>query len=364
MGWFINSVAHSLFAVLGLGLALAGAQLVSQNLPEPSPSNTLLPCEAEQGFQLLFDGTLASFQSHYANYQQGNDTNTNIDAKYQYCAADSSICTNHTSSANLRSRIKYADFDLRLDYRDDSDAGISYRGLTRTALWFQTAIEYSVDDRTNTNTFPAKDMAGGIYGIFAPNPLTYHTYSTGLWNSVRIIAKGDSVQQWMNDTLVLAYRLWGPRWDSAFAAAGKTAANTPDLAQRISGCQCAIDTGFIGFQGDHITSWHIRNLRINTNPSTLNFGPANCSTTEVQAGTTHPKFSLESLPGALLVRLNTPGALQAEVLGLNGKTAAQVGVEAGGEVVRIQAWKNPGLYILCVRGASNRLLLTAKIFLP
>src|SRR6266849_8294928 len=109
----MKSIAR-FFSAATLGLSLAGAQ--TQSLPEPSPSNTLLPCEATQGFQLLFGGTLASFQNNFANYQQGSDVNTDFDPKWQYCASDSSICTNHASSRDLRSRVKYADFDLRVDY--------------------------------------------------------------------------------------------------------------------------------------------------------------------------------------------------------------------------------------------------------
>src|SRR5689334_14501205 len=101
-----------LSAAVGTAFSLLPAQ--TQNLPTPSPSNSLLPCEQAQGFQLLFDGTLNGFRNNFANFKGNSDVNTDIDPLWQVCAADSSICTNNTASQNIRSRLKYADFDLRL----------------------------------------------------------------------------------------------------------------------------------------------------------------------------------------------------------------------------------------------------------
>ena len=37
----------------------------------------------------------------------------------------------------------------------------------------------------------------------------------GEWNTVRLIAKGTHVEQWMNDVKVVEYELFSPDWEAA-----------------------------------------------------------------------------------------------------------------------------------------------------
>ena len=285
-------------ALMGAGFSLARGQ--TQTLPTPSPSNSLLPCEQAQGFQLLFNGTLPSFQGNFANYKSGNDANTDIDPLWTLCAADSSICTNKTASQNIRSRQKYADFDLRLDYRDDDDAGIFYRGLTRTASWWGTSMEYTIDDRSN---LVPKEKPGGAFAFMAPAVNNYNSYASGKWNSVRIVAKGDSVEHWHNNAKAVGFKFWNQRWnDSLNSTASPSKWKTSaDFGQNTSGCKCMVASGYFGFQGDHVSSWHIRNLRINASPGSVNLGPAECPSTDIGRvrAMIRPAITFASSPGQI-----------------------------------------------------------------
>ena len=345
-------------AALGTVFTLIQGQ--TQNLPTPSPSNSLLPCEQSQGFQLLFDGTVANFRGNFANFKANNDVNTDIDPLWTLCAADSSICTMNTASQNIRSRLKYSDFDLRLDYRNDDDAGIFYRGLTRTAAWWGTSMEYGIDNRTG---LPGKERPGSAFAFMAPAVNNYNSYASGKWNSVRIVAKGDSVEHWHNNAKVLGFKFWNARWNDSLNSTVNPSKwkGSPDFAQNTSGCKCMVPSGYFGFQGDHVTSWHIRNLRIGS--GTVNLGAADCPVDVARKPpSARPGLTIAALSGSLRVSLAGLSAARAEVLGWDGKRLATATVEDGKTLV-INDWKASGIGLLRVHSRNGGLSLY-KVYLP
>jgi hypothetical protein len=298
--------------------------------PSPARTDALSPCEQVQGFQSLFDGSLADFQSHFVDYKQNDEANADFDPKWKYCAEDNSICTQGQVTKTLRSREKYGDFDLRLQYRNDGDAGIFYRGLTRAATINATAVEYGIlEDNTGIGRV---DWAGGATAILGPDPYTYFAYATAKWNDVRIVAKGDSVEHWMNGVKVLGYRLWGPAFKAGIAA-GKWAASA-DKAQMTPGCKCPITSGYLGFQGDHPTSWHLRNIRVTTQPQNVAPGAPSCGELGLRGSAApQPSGYLREIAAGRL-RFETAGSFaSAEIVGLDGKVLAGAS--------RADGWNSP-----------------------
>jgi len=363
---------HSRFVVvfavaISTAALLSRAQTVTQNLPEPLIANTLVTgaqCagqdEASQGFRLLFDGTLTSFQKNFATYKGGNSTNTDIDTRYVLCPAESTICT-AAATSDLRTQFQVTDFDWRLTYRNNGNEGIYYKSLTNHGTTnygseWDTGIEFAIDDASSSKT-----IAGSVFDMWAANPYTYQKFSTGKWNTVRIVQKGDSVQHWMNNTMVAHYQFWDANWNTAMANS-KWAGST-DLAQNTSGCKCKVSPGWVGFQGDHAGNWHIKNFRINTTVANIKLGPVNCGT-PVKEGDKVSFTSTERLPGALRLNFKEAIIARAEVVGADGKAAAMATVENGGASLLIRNWKQSGVYFLRAFSAKGQAARPEKIFLP
>jgi hypothetical protein len=301
--------------------------------------NSLTACETLDGFRLLFDGTIESFRQNWVNYKQGADDNTDIDPKWTLCPDIQAVCTKAQASATLRSAVKYGDFDFRLEYRDDGDAGIFYRGLTRAATINMTSVEYGL---MNDPTGLAKEeWTGAANSIIAPNPYTYMPFSTSQWNSVRIVVIGDSVEHWMNGAKILGYRFWGAAWNAGYAK-GKWA-TSKEKAQATPGCKCPILSGYFGFQGDHATTWNLRSIRVNTDARTLHFGPVSPSPCGVGTDGRAVPFS-RARPEYQGGALRLAGATgPAEVFSPAGALESRI-VFSGGEA-RVPALE-PGLHFL------------------
>jgi hypothetical protein len=247
------------------------------------PLNTLLsgpgiPAGAAEdsarGWTLLFDGrSRASFDGGFANWVSGDTANTALDASWTYSQSDSAMATGGTAT-DIRSEKLYRDFDLRFSYRSEKK-GVFYKMLTRGSMPWHTAAEFAVDDNT---AISPKTTAGALFDMFAPNPpasQVYRSYASGQWNFVRIVAKGDSVEHWLNNVKVVAYRFWDARWNAAIPA-GKWAASN-DFAQATPGCKCMVQNGYVGFQGsDGPGNWRLRNLRINGDSAAVRLGAVAC----------------------------------------------------------------------------------------
>jgi hypothetical protein len=254
-----------LVAVSGVGIFSAGAYA----------QNALTVTEQTEGFQLLFDGkTRQSFNDNFVTYHQGQATNTDLPPAWVYNATLQAITTT-SNSVDLRSVKMYKDFDLRLEYRNDGNEGVFYRGLlTQPSLWL-TGIELAIDAETQKN---AKVSAGAAYDLYAPNPVTYKPRSTNAWNTLRIVVIGDSVEHWMNGSKIVAFKYHTPDFWTRYEAskwktAGYTLTNVNPAQKQNSDY---IHEGYIGFQGDHHGLWEIRTLRINsTKPY---FGPEHTPT--------------------------------------------------------------------------------------
>jgi len=221
-------------------------------------NNVLSSVEAEQGFQLIFDGTIASYRSHFVNYVKNNANNTNLDAGWVLNSAEQAVTMTSGSLPDTRSVKMYRDFDLRMDYRNNGNQGVIYRHLLTGAFPWETGVEFSIDD--NVNQSP-KVRVGAPYDLYAMPAATYYkTYSTNQWNSLRIVVKADSVEHWLNGTKVAGFKYNSTAFWSAVTASKWNTYNNfcTSTGQRNS----YIRQGYIGIQGDHGGTWLIRNFRI------------------------------------------------------------------------------------------------------
>lgn len=327
--------------------------------------NQLSEVEKCQGFTSLFDGTAATFRGQFVNYIRGQDNNSNLDAAWTLDAGTQAI-TN--SGSDIRSKTKYRDFDLRMTYKNTGNQGIYYRFSTIASSAYESGVEFAIDNNPTPAEGP-KSSAGAAYDMWAPSTYTYKAYSTSdaAWNELRIVARKDSVEHWLNGTKVVGFRYHSDAWWSAYDNSKWKGVGT--YCMKVSGDRRGgfIEEGYIGFQGTHGGKWYIRNLRVLTDTAKVKPGPVATTCTPVgigsEAGQRSPAFTAERLPGALRIRFAEMTAGKVSVSGMDGRAVPlDARIEGRGEAVVLSGWKQPGIYLLRTTG-SDHSVRHEKIFL-
>ena len=142
----------SILSVLALGTVAFG-----QGDP-----NVLCPSEVAEGFKLLFDGTSAvSFRSNFVDYVGGNETNTNLDAGWQYDAVNKAIKSggNEPDSRSKEKISTTTGWDLRFSYRNPSNQGVIYMMTVAGGASWGTGIEFGISYMMGEHHIP---FVGGI----------------------------------------------------------------------------------------------------------------------------------------------------------------------------------------------------------
>jgi len=346
--WIATSLT---FCSLGFGLAQA-------------QDNVLTPVETAEGYKLLFDGTLKSFQDNFVDYVKGDSTNTSLDAGWKVNATDKTLTlptgtTNNKS--DTRSKKKYKDFELRWTYKTDGNQGVIYRALTTQDRIWLTGVEYAINNVTNLG----KDNPGAAYDLYAPpNPVPYNDFSTGKWNTARIVCKGDSVEHWSNDVKVVSYRYHSQDFWTQYNVSKWVSEGPRTLTNVVPGRQDVgsgfIPEGYIGLQGDHGGKWQIKNLMITESPC---FGPIKpdgsvCGTTSLAgAKAVHSSFPVFRTGGGLEVDLSGDKANAVSLVSLDGAVANHGLISAGGRKATFSGNLKAGVYFLkldMARGSVTR----------
>jgi hypothetical protein len=303
----------------GAGTAFFLACLIGAlHLPFPASAeepalNRLSAEEAAQGFELLFDGTYASFHAHFVDYKQNDSTSDSLGVKHAYrtdpltglsslqpiawwsvdTAVQALVSASSGGGPDARSRRKFRDFDFRVEYRCDGTQGFYYRTLLTEDRAWKTGVEYKLWDYTylnpgnpnpyslhpdttgvNKGRYP-NNGPGAAYDLYGPSSMEAYPYATGKWNSARIVAIGDSVEHWLNGVKVLGYRYHSPDfWDRYNVSKWNVESllTNKKAGDRKGGY---IEEGYLGIRGDWPGRWHLRNMRINDKHPA--FGPEQTS---------------------------------------------------------------------------------------
>lgn len=343
--------------------------------------NVLSATDIKEGYTLLFDGTLSSFNANWVNWTKWEKDHppavivlneTFLDPRYQVDATCKCITTQLTdapstyNSEDLRSKKVWGDFEFRMTYRNSGNQGIIYRAFENGGIPWETGVEYAIEDNADAGT----SGPGAAYALWAPiKPVPYHSFSTGKWNTVRIVVKGDSAEHWMNEKKVVSYRYHSPIfWDaynvSKFNAASKLSNNI--AGDRNSGI---IKEGYMSLQGDHGGKWMMKDIKITTNPC---FGPlkadgsSGCSSVAINldSGLQDPKvaYTIKRLDANTLALVFSKYVVRgATLVGMDGKVKSQAIVSQGGNHVQFSGSFQPGLYFLRLNLFSGS--ITQKISL-
>ncbi len=162
--------------------------------------NTLTQREVKQGFRLLFDGRSLE---HFKGVSK--------DAVPEGCwlVQDGQVvCTPRTgrpkgAGGSIVTKTQYADFDFRFQYKLDPDfegnvnSGIKYFAYPGTEL----GLEYQLYD--HDKEIKGAHALADLYDLLPARERP--AKPRGQWNRVKIVAKGNQVQHWLNNKKVLEF---------------------------------------------------------------------------------------------------------------------------------------------------------------
>ena len=177
-------------------------------------ANTLKKKQISQGWKLLFDGkTLNGFKG------ATDDKVLNTCWKVE---KGQIVCTERDQrpaklSGSIVTKSQYSSFDLRLDYKLDPgfrgghvNSGIKYFAYPKTEL----GLEYQLYD-TDVEVKGTGALAA-LYDIL-PTKDKPAARPRGQWNRVRIVAKGNHVEHWINGKKVLEFERGSEHFRAAVA---------------------------------------------------------------------------------------------------------------------------------------------------
>jgi hypothetical protein len=175
---------------------------------QEAPPNTLSERERGEGWRLLFDGRSTAGWRGYKQATMPSGWEV-VEGALTRTGATTDIVTVDT----------FRDFELALEWRitPGGNSGIFFRAIEGEGGIYEYAPEMQVlDDAGHPDGSSELTSAGSNFALHAaPRGVLK---PVGQWNSVRIRAQGNHVQQWMNGTLVVDYQIGSDDWKRRVAA--------------------------------------------------------------------------------------------------------------------------------------------------
>ncbi len=172
--------------------------------------NELTPEEQAQGFRLLFDGK--TLQGWRGFKSEEPPTAWKVEDGALVLKPDEG------SRGDLMTKEKFGDFELRLQWKisPGGNSGIFFRVDNTQLVPWNTGPEMQVlDDDRHLDGREPKTSAGSNYGLHARSRDTLRP--VGSWNDVRIVAKGNHVEYWLNGFKVVEYEIGSEEWNRLVA---------------------------------------------------------------------------------------------------------------------------------------------------
>jgi hypothetical protein len=155
--------------------------------------NTLTKSERDSGFVLLFDGKTVDdkiFKSFNPYRGQVNHANLYV---------QNGEMIKHGAVGDFMIDSDFTDFVVKFSFKVPAggNGGFMYRAL-KASYASDGGLEYQILDQSVIQD----NSTGACYGIYTPSPYPWHKL---VWNDARIVANGDKVQHYLNDTMVVSY---------------------------------------------------------------------------------------------------------------------------------------------------------------
>lgn len=208
---------------------------------DTAAATLLTAAEQAEGWRLLFDGRTTA---GWRGYKQQS-----VPAGWQVMDGE---LTRVDSGGDIITIDQFGDFELTLDWKlgPGGNSGVFYRVTEEGEEAYHTGIEMQVlDDARHADGQSRLTSAGSLYALY-PVPAGV-VKPAGQWNSVRILARGNHVEHWLNGQKVVEAELWSPDWNARLAKSKFT--EWPGFARATR--------GHIGLQ-DHGDRVAYRNIKI------------------------------------------------------------------------------------------------------
>lgn len=156
----------------------------------------------------------ADFQRnwHKPTYWQTVDGRATEDS-WQFTDGEIRLLNPRGGKGSLLSPPLPAHFELSFEWKagEDSNTGVKYRVRSFAGQWL--GIEYQIMDEPIPLQAASAGSTAAIYDLQAPaidKPLK----PVGQWNNARIVAQGDTLEHYLNGTLVASTNIGGPAWQA------------------------------------------------------------------------------------------------------------------------------------------------------
>jgi hypothetical protein len=157
---------------------------------------------------------------------------------------------------DIVTRQQFSRFEFEIEWKvgPRGNSGVFYWATEGTRVIYENAPEMQILDNTGHNDGRnTLTSAGANYALNAP--VRDVTRPVGEWNAARIVARGDTVEHWLNGTKVVEYVAGSPEWTRLVAASKFNAWPAYGKAR----------TGHIGLQ-DHGDVVSFRGMRVRVLP--------------------------------------------------------------------------------------------------
>jgi hypothetical protein len=146
---------------------------------------------------------------------------------------------------------QFGDFELTLDWKiaPDANSGVFFRVTEDDEIMWHEAPEIQIIDNAYKGGLKPTQAAGANYDLHEPSRDA--TKPPGEWNTLRLLVKGNHVEQWLNGVKVVEYELGSEDWKRRVQASKFNVYPRYGQARR----------GHIGIQ-DHGDRVAYRNIRI------------------------------------------------------------------------------------------------------
>jgi hypothetical protein len=127
--------------------------------------------------------------------------------------------TRVAEAGDLITREEFGSFELALEWNvaEGGNSGILYRVTENAAATYETGPEMQVlDDARHRDGRSRLTAAGAVYGLY-PAPAGV-VRPAGEWNAVRIVARGNHVEHWLNGRKLVEYEIGSRDWLTRVAA--------------------------------------------------------------------------------------------------------------------------------------------------